>query len=65
MLIQVWKNLLIAALIVMCVSLALICNQLARQNQAEYAKELQALQVQIEELRRQLDDERTRQVERA
>ena len=40
MLVQVWKNFLIAALIVICVLLALICNQLAHQNQADHAKEL-------------------------
>ena len=61
MLVQVWKNFLIAALIVISVSLALICNQLAHQNQADHAKELQEQHVQIEELRRQLVDERTRQ----
>jgi type IV secretory pathway VirB10-like protein len=47
MLVQVWKNLLIAALIVICVSLALICNRLAHQNQADHIKEFQEQQVQI------------------
>ena len=65
MLVQVWKNFLIAMLIVMCGLLALICYQLAHQNQSDHAKEFfHAQQVQIEELRRQLADERTRQAER-
>ena len=61
MLVQVWTNFLIEALIVISVSLALICNQLAHQNQADHAKELQEQHVQIEELRRPVVDERTRQ----
>jgi phage-related minor tail protein len=65
MLVQVWKNFLIAALIVICGLLALICNELAHQNQADHAKKFfQEQQAQIEELRRQLADERTRQAER-
>jgi Tfp pilus assembly protein PilV len=65
MLVQVWKNFLIAMLIVMCGLLALICYQLAHQNQSDHAKEFfHAQQAQIEELRRQLADERTRQAER-
>jgi hypothetical protein len=47
----------------MCVSLSLICYQLAHQIQADHTKEFQAQQVQIEELRRQLDDKTTRQAE--
>jgi phage-related minor tail protein len=58
MLVQVWKNVLIAALIV-------VCGLLAHQNQADHAKKFfQEQQAQIEELRRQLADERTRQAER-
>jgi hypothetical protein len=60
MLVQVWKTFLIAVLIVMSVSLALISNQLAHQNQAVDAKELKEQHVQIEELRRPVVDE-TRQ----
>ena len=65
--VQAWKNVLIATLIVMCVSLILICYQLAHQihqSQADQAKEMHAQQVQIEELRRKLDDKTTRQAER-
>jgi len=38
----------------MCFSLSLICYQLAHQ--ADHTKEFQAQQVQLEELRRQLED---------
>ena len=38
MLVQVWTNFLIEALIVISVSLVLICNQRAHQNQADHAR---------------------------
>jgi hypothetical protein len=48
MLVRFWKHFLIAALIVTCFSLVLICNQLAHQTQVDHAK----------------DDKTTRQAER-